>query len=40
MILEVVILGGGIMNSHKVIVPYIEERVSKFAWTRVQKYLW
>ena len=30
---EVVILGGGIMNSHKVIVPYIEERVSKFAWT-------
>ena len=21
------------MNSHKVIVPYIEERVSKFAWT-------
>ena len=23
----------GIMNSHKVIVPYIEERVSKFAWT-------
>ncbi|WP_300704457.1 ROK family protein [Bacteroides sp.] len=30
---EVVILGGGIMNSHKVIVPYIEERVQKYAWT-------
>lgn len=34
---EVVILGGGIMNSHKVIVPYIEERVLKYAWTPSEK---
>ena len=30
---EVVVLGGGIMNSHRVIVPCIEERVAKYAWT-------
>ena len=34
---EVVILGGGVMNSHKVIVPHIEKRVSKYVWTPSEK---
>lgn len=29
---EIVVLGGGIMNSREVILPYIEERVSRYAW--------
>ena len=30
---EVVILGGGILNSKDEILPYISERVNKYAWT-------
>lgn len=30
---EVVVLGGGIMNSADVIIPYIKERVDRYAWS-------
>ncbi|MPM59748.1 Protein mlc [bioreactor metagenome] len=29
---EIVVLGGGIMNSADVIIPYIKERVDRYAW--------
>ncbi|WP_298646533.1 ROK family protein [uncultured Proteiniphilum sp.] len=29
---EIVVLGGGIMNSADVIIPYIKERVARYAW--------
>lgn len=29
---EIVVLGGGIMNSAEVIIPYIQERVDRYAW--------
>lgn len=29
---EIVILGGGVMNSQEVIIPYVSERVQKWAW--------
>jgi glucokinase len=30
---EIVVLGGGILNSKEEIIPYIQERVAKYAWT-------
>lgn len=30
---EIVVLGGGIMNSAEVIIPYISERVDRYAWS-------
>jgi glucokinase len=29
---EIVVLGGGVMNSRDVIIPYVKERVSRYAW--------
>ena len=30
---EIVVLGGGILNSKEEIIPYIQERVAQYAWT-------
>jgi len=30
---EIVVLGGGILNSKEEIIPYIQQRVSQYAWT-------
>ena len=29
---EIVVLGGGILNSKEEIIPYIQERVARYAW--------
>ncbi len=29
---EIVVLGGGVMNSAKVIIPYVKEKVERYAW--------
>ena len=34
---EIVILGGGVMNSYNIIVPHIEKRVAEYAWTPSEK---
>jgi len=30
---EVVVMGGGIMKSHEVIIPYIQEAINTRSWT-------
>ena len=30
---EIVVLGGGILNSKEEIIPYIQQRVEQYAWT-------
>ncbi len=34
---EIVIIGGGIMKSHDIIIPYIKQRTDKYAWTPCEK---
>ena len=34
---EVVIMGGGIMKSHDIIIPYIKQRTDKYAWTPCER---
>jgi glucokinase len=34
---EIVILGGGVMNSRAVIIPYIQEKVDTYAWCPTEK---